>query len=123
MELLDACGLAHLADAKAGELSTGQARVAELARAMALEPRVLLLDEPSSGLDTPETAAFSDVLRQVADASGAAVVLVEHDVDLVFSLCDSVYVLEFGKMIASGTPDEVRNDDLVRTAYLGEGVL
>ena len=91
----------------------------ELARALATGPKVLLLDEPASGQDERETAAFSVVLREVA-ADGVAVVLVEHDVQLVMEVCERIHVLDLGRVLASGTPAEVQRDEAVLTAYLGQ---
>lgn len=118
-ELLDRLGVAQLRDLRADRLPTGQARVVELARALATDPAVLLLDEPASGQDTGETAAFAVVLREVA-AAGKAVVLVEHDVQLVMDVCSRVHVLDRGQVLASGTPSEVQRDPAVRDAYLGQ---
>jgi branched-chain amino acid transport system ATP-binding protein len=122
-ELLDLCGIGHLAAVKAGELSTGQARVLELARAIATRPRILLLDEPSSGLDTVETKRFAAILERVFALGDIGLVLVEHDVELVFAVCQDIYVLEFGRIIASGDPQTIQQDEIVRTAYLGEGIV
>ncbi|MDI2131599.1 ABC transporter ATP-binding protein [Yinghuangia seranimata] len=117
--LVERLGLTAVADVRADQLPTGQGRMVELARALACRPRVLLLDEPASGQDEAETAAFSRVLREVAD-DGVAVLLVEHDMDLVMSVCDELHVLDFGKKLAQGTCDQIQADPAVRAAYLGE---
>ena len=116
--LLERLGVAELGALRADRLPTGQARLVELARALATDPAVLLLDEPASGQDEQETAAFSGVLRQVA-ADGVAVVLVEHDVQLVMDVCTTVHVLDLGRVIASGSPAEVQRNEAVLAAYLG----
>jgi branched-chain amino acid transport system ATP-binding protein len=118
MDLLD---LWPLADRLAGELSTGQGRMVELGRALCTDPRLLLLDEPGSGLDAKETATFSAILRSVTSADDApAVLLVEHDMALVMDVCAELTVLDFGRVIARGTCDEIRVNELVRAAYLGD---
>ncbi len=117
-ELLEQLGITALGPLRADRLPTGQARVVELARALATEPMVLLLDEPASGQDERETATFRDVLRDVA-AGGVAVVLVEHDIQLVMDVCAHVHVLDLGKVLASGSPGDVQRDDAVLAAYLG----
>jgi ABC-type branched-subunit amino acid transport system ATPase component len=117
------CGLDELRENNVGSLSTGQRRLVELARVLAGPFRLLLLDEPSSGLDLAETERFGDVLAAVVRERGIGVLLVEHDMALVNRLCDYIYVLDFGKQIFAGTVAEVGSSPLVRSAYLGEGGL
>lgn len=117
-EVLDRVGLGDVASARADTLPTGIARRVELARALATKPAVLLLDEPASGQTEQETDKFGSLLCELA-SERMTVVLVEHDVPLVMEVCDLVYVLDFGRMIAVGTPDEIRHDENVIAAYLG----
>ncbi|MFM7060712.1 MAG: ABC transporter ATP-binding protein [Actinomycetes bacterium] len=116
--IIERIGLGAVADARVDALPTGQCRLVELGRSLATRPRVLLLDEPASGQDDTETAAFAALLRELAE-EGMAVVLVEHDVALVMDVCARVHVLDFGRVIASGTPAEVQRNDAVLAAYLG----
>jgi branched-chain amino acid transport system ATP-binding protein len=120
-EVIERVGLSEVADARVDQLPTGQARLVEVGRALASRPRVLLLDEPASGQDEAETEAFARLLRELA-ADGLAVVLVEHDVQLVLRVSDEVCVLDFGQVLATGTPSEIQHNELVIAAYLGEGV-
>jgi branched-chain amino acid transport system ATP-binding protein len=117
-ELMALTGIAHLADRRADTLSTGQARLTELARALASRPRLLLLDEPGSGLDSNESEAFGCLLLDLA-AEGLGVLMVEHDMELVMRVCSTIHVLDFGKKIAEGTPEQIRRDPQVQAAYLG----
>jgi len=116
--LLERVGISAYADERADSIPTGTARLLELARCLAGEPKLLLLDEPSSGLDESETAAFGELLAELA-TEGRAIVMVEHDMDLVMSVCDELHVLDFGAVIASGPPAVIRADPLVQKAYLG----
>lgn len=117
--LLDRLGIGAVGDIRADRLPTGQARLVELARALATDPKVLLLDEPASGQDEAETERFAQILHEVA-ADGVAVVLVEHDVPLVMRTCQTVYVLDLGVILAEGPPELVQRDEAVLTAYLGQ---
>jgi branched-chain amino acid transport system ATP-binding protein len=119
-ELLDRLRLTSLAGARADALPTGMLRIVELGRALAASPRLLLLDEPSSGLSEAETDLLGDLLLDLA-REGLGVLLVEHDVELVMTVCRRIHVLDFGRIISVGTPDEVRADERVRAAYLGTG--
>jgi len=117
-ELLERVGLAGVANYMVGTLPTGTARLSELARALATDPKVLLLDEPSSGLNEEETQEVAGMLRALA-ADGLAVLLVEHDMSLVMGTCETIDVLDFGSIIFQGTPRDVQLDPAVRAAYLG----
>jgi branched-chain amino acid transport system ATP-binding protein len=116
--LMDMLGIAHLADDLAHTVPTGQARLIELARALAAEPKLILLDEPASGQDHAETEHFKLTLQNVA-ADGIGILIVEHDVPLVMEVCSRIYVLDFGEMIAHDTPEQIREDPKVIAAYLG----
>ena len=118
-EVIGRVGLTNVADERVDRLSTGTARLVEVARALAAKPRVLLLDEPSSGLNESETQALGGLLRELAE-SGLGVLLVEHDMSFVMGTCDGIHVLDFGRLIAEGTPTEVQANPTVRAAYLGE---
>ena len=118
-ELLDRVGLRAFADVTADSVPTGIARLTELARALAVNPRLLLLDEPSSGLSESETDDFAVLVRSLAEDDGRSVLIVEHDVELVLGLCSTIHVLDFGTIIATGTPDQIRADKRVQDAYLG----
>ncbi|MFH9550259.1 ATP-binding cassette domain-containing protein [Streptomyces sp. NPDC017435] len=113
-------GLQHGLDRPVGDLSYGERRLLAIARAVAASPSVLLLDEPAAGLSDDETRELAHLVRRLAEEWGMGVLLVEHDVDMVMSVCDQVVVLDFGRLIRTGTPEEVRNDPAVRAAYLGD---
>jgi branched-chain amino acid transport system ATP-binding protein len=116
---LELMGLGDVAERDVSELPTARARVVEVARALMTQPRVLLLDEPASGQTEAETRSFGALLRQLVADRRLAICLVEHDVSLVMGTCELIYVLDYGEIIASGSPDEVKNDPVVVNAYLG----
>ncbi len=118
MERLAQVGLADAGDTDAGSLPFGKQRMLEIARALATRPKLLLLDEPASGLSTREAAELAALLRQVV-ADGLTVLLVDHDMQFVMDISDEVVVLDQGQKIAEGTPDEIQNDARVIAAYLG----
>ncbi len=118
--MLEMLGIQDLGDKPVEALSLGRSRLVELGRALMTQPKLLLLDEPSSGLDRMETAALADRLATIAAERGAAVLLVEHDVELVREVVSRLFVLDFGTTIASGRTHEVLRDDAVRKAYLGD---
>jgi len=117
--IIELVGLGDVADREVSELPTGRARVVEVARALMTQPKVLLLDEPASGQTEQETEAFGRLLRQLVDERDLAICLVEHDVALVMDTCQHIHVLDYGEIIASGTPDQVKDDPVVINAYLG----
>jgi len=119
-EALELTGISSISDEQAGLLSIGKRRLVDLAIVLAGPFDVLLLDEPSSGLDAHETEKFGRILRTVVETRGIGILLVEHDMTLVREICDHVYVLDFGSMIFEGSPDEMQASDTVRAAYLGE---
>jgi branched-chain amino acid transport system ATP-binding protein len=119
-QALAVVGLTDQADALPTALSHGQRKLVGVARALAARPRVLLLDEPAAGLDSAESLAFGGELRTIVENSDIGILLVDHDMGLVLSVCDYVYVLQFGRLIAQGTPAQIRTDAGVVAAYLGE---
>ncbi|MDQ3103613.1 MAG: ABC transporter ATP-binding protein [Actinomycetota bacterium] len=118
-EAIELCGIADIAERATGALSTGQRRLVELARVLAGRFHILLLDEPSSGLDADETRAFGDIIEAVVAERGVGILVVEHDMSLVMRVCSHLFVLDFGVPIFDGTPAEVRASEVVRAAYLG----
>jgi branched-chain amino acid transport system ATP-binding protein len=118
--ILDRVGIRAVADDRVDAMPTGLARLVELGRALAQKPRVLLLDEPASGLDDGESEAFSELLLELA-GEGMAILMVEHDVALVMKVCEWIHVLDFGAILAVGNAEQIQQNQLVLDAYLGAG--
>lgn len=119
-EWLDYTGIADTARMKASSLPFGKGRLLEIARALALEPRIILMDEPAAGLNSRETMGLADLIKKIRN-SGITIVLVEHDMELVMDICDQVVVLNLGRKLAEGTPREIQENAEVVAAYLGDG--
>jgi len=119
LDLLEMLGLGDLANEKASSLPYGKQRYLEIARALATEPRLLLLDEPAAGMNPQETDELSDFIRDIKEKFNLTVFLIEHHMNLVMDISDRIYVLDFGKLIAEGTPQEIQDNPAVIAAYLG----
>ena len=120
LELLDFFSMADMANAEAGSLPYGAQRRLEIVRALATNPSIILLDEPAAGMNPSETAELMENIRRIRDTFQIAVMLIEHDMNLVMNICEGICVLDHGKVIAKGTPDEIKNNPTVIEAYLGK---
>ncbi len=120
MELLDFMGLAEFADVKAGSLPYGVQRRLEIVRALATNPSIILLDEPAAGMNPSETAELMHQIRRIRDTFHIAIFLIEHDMNLVMNVCEAIAVVNYGRIIAKGTPEEIRSNPAVIEAYLGK---
>lgn len=119
-ELLKLMGLWDVKDMISANLPYGKQRKLEIARALALEPKLLLLDEPAAGMNPEETIALMNLIRDIRDTFGLSVLIIEHHMDLIMGLCDKIFVLNFGKALSEGTPEQIQNDTRVVEAYLGK---
>ena len=120
IELLNIFHMSDLAGKQAGSLPYGAQRRLEIIRALATRPKLLLLDEPAAGMNPSETAELMEVIRRIRDEFDIAILLIEHDMNLVMGICEGIAVLNFGRVIAKGTPDEIRSNPQVIEAYLGK---
>ena len=120
MEILEKVNLVHLADAYAGALPYGYRKKIELARTLMSDPKLIILDEPAAGLNDKETLEFAQLIRQIRDEYDCTILLIEHDMGLVMSICDKITAINFGKFLATGTPKEIQQNPDVITAYLGQ---
>lgn len=121
MELLSIFDMQHMASWESGSLPYGAQRRLEIVRALATSPKVLLLDEPAAGMNPSETAELMQNIKKIRDTFHLAILLIEHDMNLVMGICEGIAVLNYGKIIAKGTPDEIKSNPLVIEAYLGQG--
>lgn len=122
MELLRVVGLADKKDECANNLPYGEQRRLEIARALAAEPKILFLDEPAAGMNPQETAELTKLIHKIKDDFHITIILIEHDMSLVMNICERIYVLDYGKCIASGAPQEIKQNEFVIRAYLGEEI-
>ncbi len=121
-ELLKVVGLYEKRNERADNLPYGEQRRLEIARALAARPRILFLDEPAAGMNPQETASLTQLIHQIRNDFRITIVLIEHDMSLVMKICERIYVLDYGKCIANGTPQEIKNNEFVIKAYLGEEI-
>ena len=121
-ELLKEVGLYGKRNEQATNLPYGEQRRLEIARALAIQPKILFLDEPAAGMNPQETAELTDLIYRIRDKYNLTIILIEHDMSLVMKICERIYVLDYGKLIASGNPEEIRNNEFVIKAYLGEEI-
>ena len=120
MELMDFMGLADVADAKAGSLPYGVQRRLEIVRALATDPSIILLDEPAAGMNPSETTELMHQIRRIRDTFNIAIFLIEHDMNLVMNVCEGIVVVNYGRIIAKGTPEQIKENPAVIEAYLGK---
>ena len=121
-ELLKVVGLYEKRNERADNLPYGEQRRLEIARALAADPKILFLDEPAAGMNPQETADLTALIHQIKDQFNVTIVLIEHDMSLVMNICERIYVLDYGKCIANGAPEEIQNNEFVIRAYLGEEI-